>query len=90
MKDPITVDVLKSIHSKTWKRVLKKGEEDVDVPRLEAEPHLGYALRLSSERIEDESRESEASGGTPSIHRGEQSRGRDKDLGDGARHMGSD
>ena len=90
MKDPITVDVLKSLHSDTWNRVLKKGEEDIDLPRLEAERHLGHALRLSSERIEDESREAEASGGIAGLVRNEQPGERDKSVGDGTRHLGGD
>lgn len=90
MKDPITVDVLKSIHSNTWNRVLLKGEQDIDVPKLEAEPHMGHALRLSSERIEDEIREAEASGGIAGLVRNEQPRERDEGVGDGTRHLGGD
>ena len=51
---PIKIDVYIAVYSESLGRVLVSGEEDVEVPRLEAEPWLGNYALLSSERVEEE------------------------------------
>ena len=52
--ETVIIDIYTSVHSASLKRVLVSGEQDVEVPKAEAEPWLGNYALLSSERVEED------------------------------------
>lgn len=83
--ETIIIDVYTSVYSASLGRVIKTGAQDVEVPKIEAEPWLGNYALLSSERVEEDEDDTSRPAKTPRSPRkksnNKSARGSDGDVG---------
>ena len=90
--ETVIIDVYTSVHSASLRRVIVTGEQDVEVPKIEAEPWLGKYVLLSSERVEEDENDASRPAKTPRNPRkkvnDKYARGSDGDMGARAGSVG--